>query len=958
MQSRALLLSLALVVVARAAVDFKRDVKPVLSNNCYHCHGPDSGNRMAGLRLDQKEGLFGTTRQGIVVVPGKAADSLLYRRISQQKPALRMPPPYSHKSLTDSEVETIRLWIDQGAEWKEHWSFSVPVRSAIPSVSNPSWVRNPIDNFVLARLDREKLIPAVEADKARLLRRLSFDLTGLPPAPEDLEKFSNDSKAGAYERMVDHYLDSKQWGEHRARYWLDVARYGDTHGLHADNYREIWQYRDWVVRAFNANMPFDEFTVEQLAGDLLPSPTLDQKIATGFHRCNVTTNEGGVIPEEVQAMYVKDRVDTTAAAWMGLTLGCATCHDHKYDPLAQKDFYRMAAFFNNVAEPPLDGNIPEHDPVLIIPAPADRSRLADLLPRVEAARQRLDEVTSTLKPLDLSKVSTEDRAALTQRRLAVEATGGPASGTLSFNKPFTLHVRFKDVDVARALLVSYADSQFRMEVALESMFPVVRVQLTGAPNQLAVRGNTARLSPRSKQEITVVYDGSGHAEGFTLYAAGRSIPIARVDPLPLANGSGWVFGKEFDVRTTLYGRGLSPLEVLQSTEELDGKTRALSDRLSSSTDALSRFTEMESLESALRPIRYRGEVTLVMKEKPSPPVAHVLRRGQYDQPGEEVTPATPATLPPMLPEWPKNRLGLARWLVDPGNPLTARVVVNRFWQEVFGVGIVKTSEDFGSTGQPPVNPELLDWLAVEFHEFGWDVKRLFRLMVTSAAYRQAAVADPAKLERDPENRLLSRGPRFRMDAEMIRDTALVASGLLDLSMGGPPVKPLQPEGIWESVAVPFSNTRFYSADSGAALTRRSLYTILKRSAPPPAMEILNAPTRETCTVRRERTNTPLQALVTLNDSQLFNAAQRLAANAMEDVASDQGRLDYMSTRLLSRRLTGDEQVSVFITRERLLKYYRAHLDEAARISGVGKPEAAAWIMVASQLLNLDEVLTK
>jgi hypothetical protein len=475
MRSRALLLSLAHALVAHAAVDFQRDVKPVLSNNCFHCHGPDSGNRMAGLRLDQKDGLFGATKQGILVVPGKAADSLLFKRISQPKAALRMPPPYSHKSLTESEIETIRLWIDQGAEWKEHWSFGVPVRSVIPNVSNPSRVRNPIDNFVLARLDREKLAPAAEADKARILRRLSFDLTGLPPAPEDLERFLGDSKAGAYERMVDRYLDSKQWGEHRARYWLDVARYGDTHGLHADNYREIWQYRDWVVRAFNANMPFDQFTVEQLAGDLLPSPTLDQKIATGFHRGNVTTNEGGVIPEEVQAMYVKDRVDTTAAAWMGLTLGCATCRDHKYDPLAQKDYYRMAAFFNNVAEPPLDGNIPEHDPVLIIPAADDRSRLADLLPRVEAARQQFDEVASSLKPLDLSKLSAEDRAAFIQRRVAVEATGGPALGTFSFNRPFTLHIRFKDVDVARAVLVSFADSQFRMEVALESMFPVVRV---------------------------------------------------------------------------------------------------------------------------------------------------------------------------------------------------------------------------------------------------------------------------------------------------------------------------------------------------------------------------------------------------------------------------------------------------------------------------------------------------
>lgn len=906
-----------------AAADFQKDVKPILANYCFHCHGPDTENRKAGLRLDTRAGVVEK-----VVTPGDAAKSILWQRVSHAKPALRMPPPYAHKDLSPAQAEVLREWIEAGAPWKKHWSFLAPARPALPAGA-----QHPIDAFIRTRLVKEKLSPAPEADRPRLIRRLSLDLTGLPPTPEQVDAFVRDTKPGAYERAVDRYLASPHWGEHRARYWLDAARYGDTHGLHSDNRREIWPWRDWVIQAFNRNMPFDQFALEQLAGDLLPNATLAQRIATGFHRNHIATGEGGVIPEEVKAIYVKDMVDTTATVFLGLTLGCATCHDHKYDPLSQKDFYRMAAFFNNTTEVTVHGEIAEPEPVLIIPRAEDARRMAHLEPEVLRLRKQWQGL--------LKETKTED-ASLAAKRNVLHAQTVPVLP----EGAFTAQVQCGYLDQHLITLGTGRLNDLRWELAIESFLPVFRLEGKGISGQLALRGNTFRVPPVSlkETEITVTWDGSSSAEGVTLYADGRALALSRLAARPLRDTPDAKFIK----RTLLYPRALDPLDVARSLFTHAALTLAAERHPTE-------FLALAEAEREYRDIRMRGNVTLVMSEKEGAAKAHLLKRGQYDQPGEELEAATPAVLSQMRPEWPRNRLGLARWLVDEANPLTARVTVNRFWQELFGTGLVKTSDDFGSTGEPPVHPELLDWLAVEFRESGWDVKKLFRLMVTSATYRQAAVTTEEKRLRDPENRLLSRGSRFRMDAEMLRDTALAASGLLESAVGGESVKPSQPEGVWESVAVLFSNTRFYQPDSGPALRRRSLYTFWKRAAPPPALEILNAPTRETCVVRRERTNTPLQALVTLNDPDFFGAARALAHQAIERSSRP---IDYLSQRLLSRSLTPEETAAAQRALQRLITHYQSHPREAQAISGQPDAQSAAWVMLASQLMNLDEALNK
>ena len=907
-----------------AALDFQKDVKPILANHCFHCHGPDAENRKATLRLDTHAGSLEK-----VVVPGDPAKSILWQRVAHAKPALRMPPPYAHKDLSPAQAEVLREWIEAGAPWKEHWSLVAPVRPVVPGGD-----KHPIDAFIRSRLTKENLSAAPEADRPRLIRRLSLDLTGLPPTSEQVDAFVRDTKPDAYERVVDRYLASPHWGEHRGRYWLDAARYGDTHGLHSDNRREIWPWRDWVIQAFNRNQPFDQFALEQLAGDLLPNPTLDQRIATGFHRNHIATGEGGVIPEEVKAIYVKDMVDTTSTVFLGLTLGCATCHDHKYDPLAQKDFYRMAAFFNNTTEVTVHGEIAEPEPVLLIPSVADVSRLSQLEPEILRLRKQWQGLLKETKAQDaLLKPKREE--------LHAKAVPVPPRGA------FTAQVRCGYLDQHLITLATGRhDDDLRWELAIESFLPVFRLEGQGIQGQLALRGNTFRVPPVSlkEMEITVTWDGSGRPEGVTIYADGRALALSRVAARPLRSQADVKFIKQ----TLFYPQALGPLDVARSLFAHN----ALANTAERYPEE---FLALSKAEKEYRDIRMRGNVTLVMREKEEAAKAHLLKRGQYDQPGEELYAATPAVLPPMRPEWPRNRLGLARWIVDEVNPLTARVTVNRFWQELFGTGLVKTSDDFGATGEPPVHPELLDWLAVEFRESGWDVKKLFRLMVTSATYRQAAVTTEDKRLRDPENRLLSRGPRFRMDAEMLRDSALAASGLLERAVGGESVKPLQPEGVWESVAVLFSNTRFYQPDTGPALRRRSLYTFWKRAAPPPALEILNAPTRETCVVRRERTNTPLQALVTLNDPDFFAAARALSKEATQRSAAP---LEYVARRLLARRLTPEETAAAKRTHSRLVAHYRLHEDETRAICGRPDANAAAWVMLVSQLMNLDEVLNK
>lgn len=1030
-------------------VDFQRVVRPILSDACFHCHGPDPRTRMAELRLDTREGAFGVRENGTPVVPGDAQKSLIYQRIAEADPARRMPPEYSHKTLTDEQRGIVKQWIEQGASWKEHWSFTVPARSEPPVVTAGGWIRNPIDRFILAKLEATGLEPAPEADRRTLARRLSLDLTGLPPTPVDVEEFVKDKAKDAYEKLVDRFLNSKHWGEHRARYWLDAARYADTHGIHVDNYREMWPYRDWVISAFNRNLPFDRFTIEQLAGDLLPGRTMEQQIASGFHRCNVSTNEGGVIPEEVEVIYAKDRVDTTATVFLGLTVGCATCHDHKFDPISTKDFYSLSAFFRNTTQPTMDGNVSDTPPVVVVPRGEDLQRWSRLNKEDVAIRNRMQQTRrsadrgfekwlesgerlSLAEPLDVSSnllalwlgetVKMESRGQAAAVGLPEGVSPGaapvPERKALHFGPNAKLELPNQDYfgsDKAFSLsawvyqpkrednfiVASQSEPEDKNRGwALEINARQTSFRLVGDEGK-SIRvsaGFLQQFKPGTWHHIAVTYDGKREQVGLALYLDGKRAPTQigdQIQPLPgeirtsaplrLGNEGTRFFHSGAIADFRLYTRAISGEEaqlasfwplmesalskpVAQlSVEEKDAFHLYYLNHRHSGYQKLA--ARQQDLEMERRQIRKRSAVTHVMEERSdSKPMAHILFRGQYDQPRDQVEPSVPAALPPMLASFPRNRLGLAQWLVQPSQPLMARVTVNRFWQEVFGTGIVKTSEDFGSQGQAPSHPELLDWLAVEFRESGWDVKKVFRLLVTSAAYRQAANTTPGKLKLDPDNRLLSRGPRFRLDAEMLRDYALASSGLLVPTIGGPSVKPYQPEGIWETVAMVGSNTRFYKRDSGDRLYRRSLYTFWKRSAPPASMDIFNAPTRENCTVRRERTNTPLQALVTLNDPQLVEAARHLAQLAMTETGNELDReFDFITSRVLARTFEQRERVIVRKAYEDYRTHYEANPADAKKLLSAGESKAdpnlkpaefAALAMIASQVLNLDEALNK
>lgn len=1051
---------------AQKPVDFQREIRPILSDKCFHCHGPDKATRMANLRLDAKADATTVRRRGAPIVPGDPAASQIIARIRHTNPALRMPPEHTHKTLTQQEIETLERWIREGADWKEHWAFQTPKRPPLPSVRNPAWVMNPIDQFLLARLEAEGLEPAPATDRRTLIRRATLDLTGLPPKPEEVEAFATAKDPQAYSKLLTKLLASPHYGEHRARYWLDAARYADTHGLHIDNYREMWPYRDWVIKAFNRNIPFNQFVIEQLAGDLLPNRTLDQQVASGFQRCNVTTNEGGVIEAEVQAMYDKDRVDTTATVFLGLTMGCANCHDHKFDPISQKDTYSMAAFFKNTLQRPLDGNIHDTAPVILVPSEADLPRWQAL--QTEVAQQQRQLAETAPSPAANSWLESSQRRKA-QRPLqqhgeffALQLSPSKAAYTLSAsgNKPgknqpipsatieaaeapawqaqqpilrFGKQQHFElqplpQLNIAQPftlaawIFLPQSEENFtvasqlirRTEVKDGEKKETLRgwiVEINGRQPQLRLilddnksiqirGGNTVRLQPGQWHHLTFTYDGAGRRDSLNLFLQGKQAPVeGRGDsqkslhgdfkvsaPLRLGNdySKKWFAGgaladlriysqllTEAEVTTLFAWPSLAASRTRTSAELTPAQRQAWTLYFLQNHDAA-----YQSLRAAYarswaerETIRHRTPVTHVQQEKlDSQPMARILFRGAYDQPRETVAADTPAVLPPMPAHYPRNRLGLAQWLVDGNNPLTARVTVNRLWQELFGTGLVKTADDFGSQGEPPSHPELLDWLATEFERSGWDIQHMLRLMMTSAAYQQSAQATPAKLRLDPENRLLSRGPRFRMDAEMVRDYALAASGLLRPTVGGPSVKPYQPQNVWETVAMEQSDTRFYKPDSGDALYRRSLYTFWKRSAPPASMDIFNAPTRESCTVRRERTNTPLQALVTMNDPQFIEAARQLAERALGQAAPDfTARLQFLTAHLLGRPFNETERAITQRAYQDYLRHYDSHPADAKLLVATGESrpnpatpvvELAAWTMVTNQLLNLDEVLNK
>jgi hypothetical protein len=1051
----------------RAPLEYNRDIRPILAENCFACHGPDSAARKADLRLDKRDAAI---EMG-AITPNDPAASELVARINAKNPKQVMPPPATTKTLTLEQKDRLARWIADGAEYQPHWSLIAPKRPEPPPVKNAAWVRNPIDRFILAKLAQNALSPAPEADRRTLARRLSFDLTGLPPEPADVEAFVNDGAPDAYESFVSRLLDSLRWGEHRARYWLDAARYADTNGYHFDNYREAWAYRDWVIGAFNRNLRFDEFTIQQIAGDLLPHATLDQQVATGFNRCNMTTNEGGVIPEEYQVLYTRDRTETVSQVWMGTTAGCAVCHDHKFDPLTQREFYELAAFFNNTTQPVMDGNVQDTPPTVFVPNPEDRPRWnaigterSDLerqaAARKQAARAEFNKWLAGINSSALEKlipknglhlaVATENEShrPIMGGRASVRADSAPGSDSASLSRgpakgadgasPSQHASRSQHASSSRDLANSVAarsgDFEKDHPFSFGAWVKIPKSKMTGAViarmnNERAYQGwdlwleqgrpgthiinswpndglkvkSAAEIPANVWTHLFVTYDGSGRAAGVKVYIDGESqAMIIDVDKLSHSTRTEVPFtigqrhsSDRLDGAMTeavrIYDRVLSPREIglLSGARLIAPLAHASPARRSNSEQertylwwlrqvdpASSKLRErLTALNAKRDAIKQRGTLAHVMHERSESAMAFLLFRGEYDKRRDPVKPHTPACLPAMPRDLPKDRLGLAQWLVRPEHPLTARVTVNRFWQDVFGTGLVRTSGDFGVSGELPTHPELLDWLAVEFRESGWDVKRLFRLMVESATYRQSASAPPEKREKDPGNRLLSSGPRFRMDGEVIRDAALSASGLLATRQGGPSVKPYQPEGVWEAVAMPESNTNRYERDRGERLYRRTVYTFWKRSAPPASLEVFNAPSREICTVRRERTDTPLQALVTLNDPQFVEAARALAEAALKQPVQkgDGGllcvapRIDYIVKRLVSRPLRTQEMTIAAASFSKLNAYYQSHPDQAAKLLAVGESKAdpsiepatlAAWTMLTNELLNLDEFLNK
>lgn len=846
-------------------VDFNREIRPLLSDRCFKCHGPDAQERQAGLRLDLRDAALGPAESGrAAIVPGQPDRSELVRRILATDPDVAMPPPDSPKQLTDAEKQRLKQWIAEGAGYQQHWAFIAPGRPEVPPVELAAWPRTPIDRFLLARLEREGLPPAPEADRATLIRRLTLDLTGLPPTPAEVEAFLLDNRTDAYERLVDRLLASPHYGERLAVDWLDAARYADTHGYHIDSHRDMWPWRAWVIAAFNRNLAYDAFTIEQLAGDLLPESTIEQRVASGFHRNHMINFEGGAIPEEYLAAYIVDRVNTTGTVWLGLSVGCAQCHDHKYDPISQREFYQLYAFFHQVPENGLDGREGNAQPMVQLPAPGQAERLAEL-------RQKLAELETKIKAA-FDKADAEYAEPPT---VDVAQNGGAAD-------------RRPNDDPAQSLKAWLAKAK-----PSDKDLP--------AEVQAALR---VAAGERNKQQTAVL----------------RAHYLQRV--------------------------------CAQTRPTFEPLVRELDE-----------LKKQEAAAAAAIPS------VMVMQELEKPRETFVLVRGQYDKLGEKVAAGVPAALAPFSAAASGSRLALARWLVDPRHPLTARVTVNRYWQMVFGTGLVKTAEDFGSQGEPPSHPELLDWLARDFVDHGWDVKRLLKQMVTSAAYRQSSHATSSLVARDPENRLLARGPRWRLQAEFIRDQALAISGLLDQRIGGPSVYPYQPPGLWEEMAFGGKFTaQTYTPSHGADLYRRTMYTFWKRTVPPAALSTFDAPDRETCTVRRARTNTPLQALVLMNDPTYVEAARKLAERLMTEAGPTPAeRIERAFLLATARRPTPQETEVLRKIFDQQWAVYRQDREAATRLLAVGEAprndkldvaELAAWSTVASVVLNLDETITK
>ena len=1044
------------------AVEFNRDIRPILSDRCYACHGPDSSKRMSKLRLDTEAGAKGDLGGHLAIAPGNVAASELIRRVTSSDLARRMPPAYSGAArLTDREIGLLTRWIAQGAPWQKHWSFIPPVRPALPQVHDPGWPKNAIDRFVLARLEREELKPSAEADPRTLIRRVSFDLTGLPPTPSEVNALLQDRSANAYEKVVDRLLASPHYGERMAAKWLDAARYADTNGYQTDAERSMWRWRDWVIDAFNRNLPFDRFTVEQIAGDLLPGATRDQVIATGFNRNHRANGEGGIIPEEYAVEYVVDRVETTSTVWMGVTLGCARCHNHKFDPFTQKEFYQMFAYFNQVPERGNAFKYGNSPPVIAAPLPEQEARHKAVEQKLAAAEQQASKLEARIGPVQTAWETAmrgparvdwaPSRAVAVHLPLAGDLNGeitpdpprsekylylmenGPVAAPVAFTQkavwkgeakygagPMGAVGEFdgkRYVDLGNVGNFGFYDS-FTLSAwinpAIGSGTIISRANDEAEGKGFGLVLKNGHLSASLVQRwlddgvrvesdepvplnrwshVSLTYDGSRLAGGVRLYLDGRSLrtkadldymnqPFDAKQPLRIGGGLGTenrFRGQLAEVR--VYRRALDAEEVavLAVAEPVSRLVQVPAARRTAPQAAKLRscFLEQyapEEIQAAHRNVLDLREqrdrlvdsfpTVMIMQDSATPRETHILARGAYDQPGEKVDPGVPAVLPPVQAGLPNNRLGLARWLVDPANPLTARVAVNRLWQMDFGVGLVKTVEDFGSQGEWPSNPELLDWLATEFVSNGWNVKALQKTIVMSATYRQSSKVTPELIQKDPENRLLARGPRVRLAAEMVRDNALSVSGLLVDKIGGPSVKPYQPAGLWKEL----SGGDDYKQDHGDALYRRSLYTFWKRTAPPPMMMSFDAAGREACVVRELRTNTPMQSLNLMNDVTFLEAARKMAERMMRDGGATAAERIGYGFELATAHQPAKRELEILLDS---FAYYRDKFQsdgtsaarylaqgEAARDLKLDARELAAYTAVASTILNLDATLTK
>ena len=918
-------------------VDFNYHIKPLLSDRCYACHGPDEKARKAKLRLDVKESAF----KGDIIKPGRPDQSELIRRITATDPDDHMPPPESNLSLNADEIALLRRWIEQGAEWGKHWSF-VP----LPEVQDPN---ASIDTFVREPLEREGLKPAPAATKERLIRRVSFDLIGLPPTLEEIDAFLADNSAQAYERVVDRLLASAAYGERMAVDWLDVARYADTYGYQADRFNHLWPWRDWVIEAFNKNLPYDEFIIWQLAGDLLPNATREQKMATAFNRNHRQTNEGGSVEEEFRVEYNADRVHTTAGAFLGLTMECARCHDHKYDPISQKDYYRMFAFFNSTDESGLYSHFTDAipSPALLMFSDAQEKRHKELQRAIAKMTKHI-----AARPLVLTgevahysfhggkganSIGTNYPAKISDGPKIVEGKFGEAlqfdgensvtiakvadfKRTDAFSFSFWLNIpEEQDEIVVLHHQQAGSDAGYNgYEFVLEKGHASFGLIHFWPGNALKVR-TREKLPLNEWVHIVITYDGSSRASGVKIFKDGKRAELETVrDSLykDFANGVSLTLAARFRGRG-FKGGMIDELRIYRRdlTSDIDPELKKLRD-------------EENALINSIREIMVMGDLA-----EPRP--TFVLKRGAYDAPGERVEPGTPEAIMPLDPTLPRNRLGLAKWLVDPKHPLTARVAVNRYWQMFFGRGLVLTAEDFGSQGQLPSHPELLDWLAKHFMNSGWNLKALVKLIVMSNTYRQSSQGSPELLARDPENKLLARGPKTRLTAEMLRDSALANAGLLVRKIGGPSVKPYQPEGLWEEKSAGWK----YEPDKGEGLYRRSMYTYWKRTSPHPMMTTFDAAERNSCTVRRQTTTTPLQALVLLNDPQFVEAATKIGERARKEKNAVQ-----FAFRLITSRTPSDRELAV------LQRLYQEQLTLS--------DESGACSALASAILNFDDAVMK